>query len=615
MEGFALLSPVRDEDGRIVDFRYDHVNRTGCALAGRSRAEHIGQRFTTLHPGLRSSGLIEDLRRMMETGEPVVRESLYYEGSAGGEAPWRVLELRASRLEGGCAFTWRDVTERLRVLEALRESERRQRALLDAIPDRMFLLFPDGRCLDFRALGIGEAVLSAGRGERGHRPQELGGLGEGEIRQVLAAGEAQAFTYEVDLEGETRTLEARLAPAGEDRVLALVRDVTREVQLQRRIERAQKIEALGQLAGSIAHDFNNLLMAVIGTAELCQRDLPPDHGARDGLAAILRTAHRGAELTGGLLGFARRQPLERRDFQVDDLVREMLPLLRRLIPEHIRIEHHAAGEPLVVSVDPNRFQQVLLNLCVNARDAMPSGGLLTVAVEPFEIREAFLEDHPYATAGRYVMVAVTDTGVGMDPKTRARVFEPFFTTKTEGRGTGIGLSTAYGIVKQHGGIVEVESELGKGSTFRALFPASDRPGATFTPWEVSASVEGGSERLLVVEDDPEVRKVLALALSSLGYDVLEAGNGRQALDLLQGTEVDLIVSDAVMPELGGAELLAVVRERFPDLPFLFSSGYSETTIADLVTDTPGVGLLAKPYTVDDLARKVRSLLDGGSGAV
>lgn len=396
------------------------------------------------------------------------------------------------------------------------------------------------------------------------------------------------------------------APA---RVVGAMTDLTERKRLEEQLRLAQKIEALGQLAGGIAHDFNNLLTAILASCELLQRRSLTDQSGTIELETIQRTATRAADLTRGLLAFARRQVLEPIDLDLNAMIRTELPILRRLIPESIRIDHVPGYHLGTVQVDPSQIQQVLVNLCVNARDAMPDGGAVTIETENVLVNGAFVATHPWARQGRYVLLSVSDTGYGMSGETMARIFEPFFTTKEPGRGTGLGLATVYGVVKQHEGLIHVYSEIGKGTTFKIYLPVVERPAVEIGS-KLESPVTGGSEEILVVEDESEVRSVLVQVLSGLGYRVTAACDGVEALERLAAEPVHLIISDIVMPRMGGHELWERVRAAHPGVLFLLSSGYAESAAQDRFARQDGVPFLAKPYGIDALARRVREVLDG-----
>jgi PAS domain S-box-containing protein len=386
----------------------------------------------------------------------------------------------------------------------------------------------------------------------------------------------------------------------------MVEDVTAQRALEEQFRQAQKMEAVGQLAGGVAHDFNNLLTAILGSADLLLLDLPQADPRREDLVAIRDAGERAATLTRQLLAFSRRQVLQPRVIGLNQVVSGLGKLLPRIIGEDIQLELNLAPDLASVSADPGQIEQVILNLAVNARDAMPDGGRLTIATANAELDAAYAQRHPIVQPGPYVRLLVTDTGHGMDEQTLARVFEPFFTTKGPGKGTGLGLATVYGIVKQSGGYIFVRSRPAQGATFEMYLPAVPPEAQDGTEPAPSPRAGEGSETILLAEDDPAVRSLARRALEQYGYRVLEASNGREALDLVRRHQEDiaLLLSDIVMPEMGGRRSAEHILQLRPDLKVLFMSGYAGADQPD------GQALVQKPFTPESLARKVRDVLDG-----
>jgi len=395
------------------------------------------------------------------------------------------------------------------------------------------------------------------------------------------------------------------------------RDVTERRILEEQIVLSQKMEAIGRLAGGVAHDFNNILTAIGGYTDLLIADLPPDDPRRSDVEEIYRATVCAAGLTQQLLAFSRRQVLQPRVINLNALIPDLEKMLRRLIGEDIlfaTVLHPRLGN---IRADPGKLEQVIVNLAVNARDAMPDGGRLTIETRNVELDESYAAEHPSVKPGRYVMLAVTDTGVGMDEDTKARVFEPFFTTKVRGKGTGLGLATVYGIVQQTGGHIWPYSEPGRGTAMRVYLPRVDEPADPIEQsGDVTPEVLRGSETILLVEDEAPVRSVTRQLLERNGYTVLEAADGPAALALVNGAtgepHVDLLLTDVIMPGMSGRELANQLKARRPDLRVLFMSGYTDDAVVRHGMLEPGLAYLEKPFRPPALLRKVRDVLKSRS---
>jgi PAS domain S-box-containing protein len=412
-------------------------------------------------------------------------------------------------------------------------------------------------------------------------------------------------------------LEIDLAPIADEsgrptHWVSIQRDVSERKALEEQLLQAQKMEAVGLLAGGIAHDFNNMLSVVIGYGDLALASLHPGDPLRADLEEIRRAAQRTAVLTRQLLAFSRKQVLQPRVLDLNEVVTETERMLRRLIGEDIDLALGLAASLSPVVADPGQIQQVIMNLVVNARDALPKGGRITVETADVTIDEEYARAHSTVKPGAYVLLAVSDNGTGMDADTRRRIFEPFFTTKEAGRGTGLGLSTVYGIVQQSGGDVRVDSEPGRGTTFRIHLPVAVGAAVTARATIAPPCERRGTETILLVEDADAVRALARKILEKKGYKVLEARNGRDAYhlsDTFQGS-IDLMLSDVVMPYMDGHELADRVRARRPALNVLFMSGYTEAVVMQKAVLEARTGFLQKPFTPEALTRVVRSALDG-----
>lgn len=376
------------------------------------------------------------------------------------------------------------------------------------------------------------------------------------------------------------------------------------------------MEAIGTLAGGLAHDFNNLLTAILGNTQLALRQLAPDDPLQLRLIDVEKAGNRAAVLTRQLLAFSRRQHLERRIINLNDTIAEIMKLLQRIIGEDVEVRVKAAPTLCPVFADPAQIEQVIMNLGVNARDAMPQGGQLTIETSNVELDESYRRKYPYIQCGKYVEIRVSDTGSGMDKETQAHIFEPFFTTKEVGRGTGLGLSMVYGIVKQHGGHINVYSEVGHGTTFKVFLPIADKAVEKETQ-AVQLPLLGGTETILVAEDEETLRNLARDVLEGMGYTVLLAKNGEDAVEMYEQNRarIDMLLLDVVMPRMGGWEAYERIRALGGDVPLIFMTGYSSETVQSRFVkqnksmEELGAVVLQKPYNVEGLGRKIREVLD------
>ena len=502
---------------------------------------------------------------------------------------------------------------------ALRASEERFRALVENSSDALLLIDADG--------GITYLSPSSTR-HLGWTPEQMVGRSifdflHPDDRELVGvrmaetlANPGRTIVEQVRFhhaDGTWRDMEGvgvnRLADPAVAGIVVNVRDITERRRLEEQLRQAQKMEAVGQLAGGVAHDFNNLLTAILGYCHLMLDEIPEEDPLRLDLLEIQAAGDRAASLTRQLLAFSRRQMLQPQVVAINTLVTQLEKLLRRLISEDVDLVTVLAPDLQEVTVDPASVEQILVNLAVNARDAMPTGGRLTIETANVELDEAYAVSHVAMKAGPYVMLAVSDTGQGMDATTRARVFEPFFTTKEQGKGSGLGLATVYGMVKQSGGYIWVYSEPGHGTVFKVyLPPTASRPAAP-GPAADAASVPGW-ETILLVEDEDAVRALAREVLRRHGYVVLEARHGADALGVAERhpDDIHLLVSDVVMPQMSGRELAERLGSVRPTMKALFMSGYSDHALLpeDL---TPGAEFLQKPFTPEVFARRVRRLLD------
>jgi PAS domain S-box-containing protein len=527
-----------------------------------------------------------------------------------------------------------DITGRKQAEEALRQANDRLQVIIQSSPLAI---------LSLDAAGIVQMWNPAAERVFGWTAEEVTGLplpgvpeGKeeefGDLRRRVLQGESVTGVELVRRrkDGAAVTVNLFAAPLHEadgriTGILGLVEDVTGVKRLEQQFLQAQKMEAVGQLAGGVAHDFNNLLTVILGSTELLLEILPSDHPGREDAEETRKAALRAADLTRQLLAFSRQQVLAPRVLNLNDVVASMDRMLQRSIGDDVELRTVLAQDLGAVRADPGQLEQVIVNLAVNARDAMPRGGKLTIETANVALDEAYVEAHTVVVPGAYVMLAVSDTGTGMDAATQARAFEPFFTTKPKGKGTGLGLATAYGIVKQSGGYVWVYSEPGRGTTFEIYLPRIDAPVERASPDPVITASLRGSETILLVEDQEEVRGLIRKMLEARGYPVLVAASGLEALHLARELEtlrlaeqhrqtIDLLVTDVVMPGMSGRDVALLLAPAFPKMKVLYLSGYTDESIVHHGVLEPGIAFLQKPFTSEALARKVRDVLDSSRDA-
>ena len=390
----------------------------------------------------------------------------------------------------------------------------------------------------------------------------------------------------------------------------MAHDVTEKTELERQLQVAQRMEAVGTLAGGIAHDFNNALTGVIGFAEMLRMKLEGNAPALSDLDQVLRGAERASVLTRQLLTFARRQLIDLVNLDLNTVIANLMKMVSKIVGEHIVIRTILAKSVPAIRADVGQIEQVIMNLVLNARDAMPNGGELLVETGMTDLDAETVRRYPYMKLGSYVVLAVSDTGIGMDIKTQERVFEPFFTTKGLERGTGLGLSMVYGIVKQHNGFIHLYSEPGKGTTFKIYLPPVEATPDVVIP-STTSEIRGGTETILLVEDDESVRSLMERTFTDLGYTVLVAKDGEEAVDLFRtnSDRIDLAILDLVMPRKGGKEAYEEMHEARTDLKVIFMSGYTADAVHDSFVLLAGIPFLSKPFGPGELARKVREVLD------
>ena len=606
-----------------------NVNKTALATLGYQKEELVGKPVATIYPPEYHQKMNENFETWKKTGrlDEVEMEIVTKKGDR------RTVLLTADAVKDGDGRVFhsisvqRDITLRKKAEESLKDSERRYRQLFENVPVGLYRTSRDGEILeanpalvqmlgfpDLKSLKAVKALGTYVNPEDRIRWREImdrDGIVQNFQKQLRRRDGSILWVEE-----NAKTFSNS---RGEQYYEGTLKDITgrkraeeEKAALQEQLRQSQKMEAIGQLAGGVAHDFNNLLTVIKGYSQLSLVDLKENDPLKPNIEEIKRAADRAADLTRQLLAFGRRQMMEMRVLDLNTLLRNLEKMLRRLIGEDISLITHFSKDLGKVKADPGQIEQVILNLVVNARDAMPNGGTLLIEIANVELDEAYAKKHTYVTPGRYVMLSVGDTGVGMAPEVRDRIFEPFFTTKEKGKGTGLGLSTVYGIVKQSGGNIWVYSEPGQGTTFKIYLPRVDEPLNGLKENGLRGEVPGGNETVLIIEDEEAVRKVASRILKKRGYRVLEASRGDEAIRLYEESKekIHLVLTDVVLPGMSGPQLIGKLRGIKDDFKVLYMSGYTDDMVVLNGALGKGANFIQKPFTFNLLSRKVREVLDG-----
>jgi PAS domain S-box-containing protein len=612
--GDAFFLHDNDDQGRLLD-----VNRRACESLGYTREELIGQTAMAFDNWLTPAQLMRIAERVI-AGEEFAFETRHIRKD-GSDFPVEINIRPFVHGERRLGLSLaRDITERKQAERALNESHDLLRAVIEGSPDAIY-----AKDLQHRY----RMINSAGARFMGKAVEEVLGKDDGELLppdaaqairerdlRILVTGQQETFEETVSSGSTSRIYLSTKAPY-RDRygsVIGLVgisRDVTDTKRLEDDFRQAQKMEAVGRLAGGIAHDFNNLLSVIIGYSELLFDQLPPEDDNRSLVFEVQKAGERAAGLTRQLLAFSRKQVLKPRVICVNPLLTDMSRMLRRLIGKDIVLVEDLDAQVGMAKVDPGQFEQAVINLAVNARDAMKTTGQLTIQTRNARVEQQYAEDHPGVRPGEYVVVAVSDTGHGMDEATRARIFEPFFTTKEAGKGTGLGLAMVYGFAKQSDGHIEVQSQPHSGTCFRLFLPRVAHAETPLAPAAKDFRVTGGQETILLVEDEEPLRTLVREVLQSYGYTVLEARDGEDGLWMARqhaGT-IHALLTDLVMPRMGGRELAEQLSRQRPNLRIMFMSGHAKDASHHRVELGPNTAFVQKPFSPLALVREVRDLLD------
>ncbi len=635
-EWFRLAAIVESSEDAIVGESLNGIitswNKGAEHIYAYAAGEIIGRSVSVLNPPERSDEIPQIMYKLSRGHriEPFETVHLTKDGRHIDVSLTVSLVRDGTGKSIGFSTVCRDITERkqaeekLRAQEkALRSSEGRYRSLYEGVVHGIYRVGLDGQFLEVNPalvamLGYNSAAdvlkLNAATDVQVYRadspPLLQKWLQEKRIEDEVTWRRGDGTVITVRLNGRTLTDEQGVVQSFE----FIAEDVTERRYLEQELHQVQKIEAVGQLAGGIAHEFNNYLGVILGYSEFLVEEAGTNESLRRAVAEIKAATQRAASLTRQLLAFSRKQVLEPAILDLNQVIWEAHNLLRRLVPANIEIIPVLDPALGRVKADPGQIQQILINLAVNARDAMPHGGKVTIETANAELDESYCSQHPGVEPGAHVLLAVRDTGCGMDAETLSHIFEPFFTTKEQGKGTGLGLSTIYGIGKQSGGHIDVESFLGKGTVFRIYLPRAQAQVEQAEPTVTQPEESGGSATILVVEDETALRRLICISLERRGYKVLAAKDGAEAIEICQQSpsQIQLVLSDIMMPHVNGLQLRERAATLCPDAKFLFMSGYSEEIVENLWAQ--GCAFLEKPFLPDELVGKVREVLKGGVAA-
>lgn len=608
-----FIEIIEPETGRFLD-----VNESACLAHGYTRSEFLALTLAEIDP-MSASIPWKDLQAQMRQ-QPLHTAERLHRRKDGTLFPVEVTTNYIVLDREYMVGVARDITTRKRTEQALIESHNLLNAIIEGTTDMTFAKDRAGRYLMINSTGarlLGKGVADIiGHDDRTLFPPEVAAELSEKDQIVLTTGESQTYEETVT-SGLARTFLTTKAVYRDSKgningIVGISRDITELKRLEEQFRQSQKMEAVGRLAGGVAHDFNNLLTVINGYSQLVFNRLPADDPNRLRLAEIQKAGERAANLTRQLLSFSRKQMLQPRVVNLNTLLTELLKLLQRLIGEDIELALAPADDLGWTKIDPGQFEQAIVNLAVNARDAMPYGGHLTIATQNTELDAAYAERYPEVQTGAYVCVTVSDTGLGMAEVTKARIFEPFFTTKDVGKGTGLGLAMVYGFVKQSGGHIDVFSELGSGTTFNLYLPRTAETGAVIKPAFELRDIPTGTETILLVEDEAAVRHLIRSVLQAGGYTILEAHDGQQAVDLVNQHRgpLHLLITDMVMPRMSGRQVADHLATQHPNARVLFISGYTEEAVTTHKVSELNVAFFQKPFDPISLVYKVRDLLDG-----
>ncbi len=600
------------------------VNRTACELFGYTCEEMLTMDVDSLSLGEAPYSQNEAMARMQGTLQGIPQKFQWKCKRKDGGIFWSEVNMRGDLLEDRqCIIvSVRDITDRKQAEEIVQKKEQQYRLLFENMTSGFALhemiYDNDGQPFDYRFLEVNPEF------EKQTGIQAASILGR-TVKEVLPDTESywietydnvartgEPLSYQHYSKGLEKYFDCWVFSPGKDLFAVIFSDITEKTHLEEQLRQAQKMEAVGQLAGGIAHDFNNILQVIIGYATILNMENRMDPKQQEEIGHILSAAEKAARLTNGLLAFSRRQVMDPKEVDLKDIVQNVQNLLVRVIGEDIRLQSKTDESPLPVKVDGTQIEQALINLATNARDSMPHGGTLTIETAIQHADSPLEHAHGYGEPGRYACITISDTGCGMEEEIRCRIFEPFFTTKEVGKGTGLGMAIVYGIIKQHNGFINVYSEPGHGTTFRMYLPLATAEQGANAHTPCPAPSQGGSETILLAEDDISVRKLLVSVLTSFGYNLIQATDGEEVVEKFAANQdkISLILMDMIMPKRNGMEAYAEISRLKPGVKVLYVSGYTADFIQGRGVSDTGINLIMKPLQPSELLQKVREILDG-----
>jgi PAS domain S-box-containing protein len=585
------------------DWRYLYVNKAVALQGKQTKEDLLGRTMMEVYPGIEQSDLFTVLRRCMQerVAEQMENEFFFPDGSKG----W--FELSIQPVPEGIFILSYDITEHKEAETALRQSKTELQHIIDSVPEGVLLLTTDGSVRLTNPVADRFLKILAPDWEDGR----LTYLGNWPLNELLTSP-PKGLWHEISVEQHAFEAIARPVEHGPENSgwVLVLRDVTQEREIQRRAQQQDRLAAVGQLAAGIAHDFNNIMAVITLYAQLLSRKVPMPPDAQEKLSTIEQQAHRATDLIQQILDFSRQSVLDRQPLDLLPFMKELVKLLERTLPEHIQLRLVYSEAEYLIQADPSRIQQVMMNLAVNARDAMPTGGRLRMSLATVQTEKSKPLPVGYMPPGKWIQIEVKDSGSGIPPQALPQIFEPFFTTKEVGRGTGLGLAQVYGIIQQHEGYIDVVTRVRQGTTFSLYFPALAAGEKVAVTPEGTSLQEGQGQLVLVVEDNPAIRQALVGSLGFMNYEVIEAINGREALTILEtrASDIDLVLSDVVMPEMGGIALLHAMRQRKLEIPVVLLTGHPLSREMENLQALGLAGWLPKPPTLVNLSKLLAQVL-------